>query len=244
MLYRPEVWWSTIRGLRQIRSHLKAKTWASLAAVYPRTFIIGYAYLLQAWARYTTLDDLLRCPDQALVAEVFLRYVCTIDNRIDQVDSQSLSLATYERLTHLPEARTVARELCAGIDSLDLPLAPKMKMLRCIARYRRDVATPLIAWVTNPTYDLQSVKAAKEQTTGNLWYTWSRLLSHLFLVPDALAESAAKCFWGLGMMLQVLDDLGDTPVDDKLHAQIFSLPWPVRYPMSVSGFTTCNGSAG
>jgi hypothetical protein len=94
-----------------------------------------------------------------------------------------------------------------------------MNLLRCIVRYRRGVIAPLIAWVTQPSDDLQAVIAAKEQMTGRLWFTWGRLLGYLFQVPGPMAEGAAACFWGLGMMLQILDDIGDVPVDDKLHAQ-------------------------
>ncbi|MBX3081495.1 MAG: hypothetical protein KF716_07640 [Anaerolineae bacterium] len=81
------------------------------------------------------------------------------------------------------------------------------------------MVSPLLAWALQPSDDLNEVIAAKEMMTGNLWFTWSQLLGYIFRVPNVLANGASSCFFGIGMMLQLIDDLGDTPVDDKFHAQ-------------------------
>lgn len=212
----PRKWFETISYLRTFQKNLKRRDWPSLASIYPRTYMWTYAYTLFAWGRYCgILPVILANPERSLFAEIFLRYICQIDQYVDSFDSRELMQTHPAAARRHPPVQNVALELCAHLRSLDIPQPTKRTLARLTVEFRSGYLRSL----RRSPESLPEVMHDKERTAGNLWRIWTRLLGCLYAVPDRVAQSASEVYFHLGMMIQVMDDLSDAPTDYRLHTQ-------------------------
>ncbi len=216
----PSRWREQIRCLRLFQQRLRQRQWASLAEVYPRSLIWMYAYLLFTWGRYChRLPNVLLQPDRCLPAEMFIRYVCEIDRYVDSFDSRALWRAQATQFKARPQVRSVATELCAGVQQAGLDMAAGRSLIKLILTYRREALATMQRSADASVDDLAQVIHDKEKTAGNLWYVWSRILGCLYQIPGDIAERAAQAFFNFGMALQIIDDLSDAPADHAVRAE-------------------------
>jgi hypothetical protein len=215
----PKLWWRTLQQLRVLRHHLDEKQWASLDVIYPRPLMTAYVYLVLRCAEYGGfLDRLLREPQRAIIAEVFMRYICTIDVRLDSSDDHQQWFGGYHRLIQNQELKAVGAELCDRIAQLNLPLATRREILRLIVGFRRSYIHDTLRWMQQPSWELTTIIRDKEHTAGRLWVVWSSILFRVYEVEGDLLTAATRCFFNVGMIIQVIDDLGDAPHDQRVAA--------------------------
>jgi hypothetical protein len=216
----PRVWFDNVTRLRQLQKNFTVHSWPSLSALYPRSVMWTYVYALFFWARYCdALPVLLANPDKTLPAEIFLRYICEIDAHIDSFDSRVVLKTDPQRLRRSSSVREVAHALCLHLNRPDVPDSVRQSFLRLILGFRHDATDAMRCWDESSLYDLARVIAYKERTAGSLLRTWGRGLSYLYEIPEEIAEDAAEVFFNLSMAIQVLDDLGDIPIDYPIHTQ-------------------------
>lgn len=216
----PRVWWHTVYSLHRMRRNLTEQAWPGLHIIYPRMLMAIYVYLEFVVARYCGFFKvLIKQPDRAIIAEVFLRYVCTIDLMIDASGDMQQWAAGYSVLRRIPGVKTLASELCSRIAQLETTPTVRIKMLRLIVSYRRNASRALMQWIHSPSLDIDKVIRHKECTTGMLWATWCQLLTTAYNVPDTMSIHSSTCLFSAGMILQVIDDLGDVPIDQAGGAE-------------------------
>jgi len=218
--FSPSRWIEQVRCLHLFQQHIRQHHWASLAEVYPRSLIWMYAYLLFTWGRYChCLQEILVQPDRCLPAEMFIRYVCEIDRYVDSFDSRALWRAQATRFKARSQVRSVAAELCTGVQQMGLDAATCRGVISLILAYRRE-ALAVMQHSVDPSADsLAQVIHDKERTAGNLWSVWSRVLGCLYRIPGDVTENASQAFFNFGMALQIVDDLSDAPADYAVRAQ-------------------------
>jgi len=213
-------WLEQIRDLRVFQQHVVQHQWASLAEVYPRSLIWMYAYLLFTWGRYCRcLPEILQQPDRCLPAEMFIRYVCEIDRYVDSFDSRALWRVHARQFKARPQVRSVATELCAGVQQVGLGASVCRGMINLILTYRREALMTMQRSADASGDNLPQVIRDKEQTAGNLWRVWSRILGYLYGTSADTAERAAQVFFNFGMAVQIIDDLSDAPADHAVRAE-------------------------
>ena len=213
-------WREQVRCLQMFQQHITQRQWASLSEIYPRSLIWMYAHLLFTWGRYCRcLEELLQQPDRCLPAEMFIRYVCEIDRYVDSFDSRALWSTHATQFKARPQVRLVAAELCAWVRHAGMETAACRRLVRLISDYRREALAAMQRSADPRAEDLAHVILAKEQTAGNLWYVWSRLLGCLYQVPGEAIDNASQAFFAFGMAVQVIDDLSDAPADYVVRAQ-------------------------
>jgi hypothetical protein len=218
--FRPRVWFANAALLHRFQHNLNERKWASLAEIYPRSMMWGYAYQLFFWGRYcNALAEILSYPDKCLLAEVFLRYICQIDVYIDSCNSQVILQSTPHFVKNRPLVRAVAAEFCRRLWSLNVPRQDKESIARLVVEYRRDALTISQRWAEASSGGLTSVIEYKEQTVGKLMYNWSRILGHLYQLPGDLAENISEVFFNFAMALQFVDDLSDVGPDHQVNTQ-------------------------
>ena len=229
--FSPSRWLEHVRCLRTFQQHVTQRQWASLAEVYPRSLIWMYAYLLFTWGRYCgCLPEVLGQPDRSLPAEMFIRYVCEIDRYVDSFDSRTLWRTQATHFKVRPRVRRVATELCAGVQQVGLDAAAYRGLFNLILTYRRAALVTMQRSADASADHLAQVIQDKEQTTGNLWLVWSRILSCLYGISADAAEHASRAFFNFGMALQIIDDLSDAPADYAVHAENLFLAVAQTYP--------------
>lgn len=218
--FSPSRWMEQVRYLRMFQQHVTQRKWASLAEVYPRSLIWMYAYLLFTWGRYChCLPDVLSRPDRCLPAEMFIRYVCEIDRYVDSFDSRALWRTHVIQFKARPQVRSVATELCAGVQQVGLDASACRALINLILAYRREALSTMQHGADATADNLAQVIVDKERTAGKLWYVWSRMLSCLYEIPADVAQDASQAFFNFGMALQIIDDLSDAPADHAVRAE-------------------------
>jgi hypothetical protein len=216
----PKEWWANIKRLETFQRRIQSERWPSLAELYPRNGMLVYAHLLFFWGRYCNiLPDLLARPDRCLLAEIFLRYVCEIDAYVDSFDSQSVWRDDVNWIKQLSNVQAIISEFCSHLHQLDAPKPVKRSIVRAVANYRRRAVRAMRKWAESPSLDLTLTIEGKEATAGDLWRTWSCILNQVYAVSPDLANDACEIFFNFGMAVQVIDDLGDVPVDHKVNSR-------------------------
>ena len=220
LAFRPAVWFANVSRLHQYQNNLSERQWASLAEIYPRTLMWGYAYQLFFWGRYcSTLSEILSSPERSLLAEVFLRYICQIDVYIDSWDSQTVLQRAPIRVKNHPPVWAVAEAFCKRMASLAIPIQSKISIARLVASYRREALTVTQQWSSAEFYSLNDLIAYKERTVGKLMYSWSQILGKLYQPSNELLEEVSKIFFNFAMALQFVDDLSDVGQDYRVNTQ-------------------------
>jgi hypothetical protein len=218
--FSPSRWLEQVRCLQLFQQHVTQHQWASLAEVYPRSLIWMYAYLLFTWGHYChCLPEILQQPDRCLPAEMFIRYVCEIDRYVDSFDSRALWRVQATQFKARPQVRSVATELCAGVQHAGLDAPACRGLINLILTYRREALTTMQHSADASADNLAQVIHDKEQTAGNLWCVWSRILSCLYGISADITERAAQAFFNFGMAVQIIDDLSDAPADHAVRAE-------------------------
>ncbi len=229
--FSPGAWYANARCLRVFQEHLTTHQWASLSEIYPRNLMWIYVYLLFAWSRYCNcLSRILTEPDRCLPAEMFVRYICEIDRHVDSFDSRLLWKINPRQLKNLPQARTVASALCAGVSQAKIDTLSKRRLIQTILQYRHDALKAMQCNAEKAEDNVAEVISNKENTAGKLWYVWSRILGYLYEIPDCISEDAAQIFLNFGMALQIIDDLSDAPADYAVCAENLFVAVAQTYP--------------
>lgn len=210
----PRIYTETARTLAAFRRNLTDRRWAGLQGVYSRDYMWGYAYLLFFWARYCgALPQVIEYPDRMLPAEMFLRYVCEIDNFIDDADTRAFWHGSPERLKLVPRAKVVLDELLQRL----IRSSATPQSCRAVAALIADFRQRSFSVIVHPDAAHDGPQPAiirhKEATVGRLMRTWSLILARSYQVEEGLAQRASDVIFDAGMALQVIDDLSDAVVD-------------------------------
>ncbi|MCB9452295.1 MAG: hypothetical protein H6672_12715 [Anaerolineaceae bacterium] len=209
----------TIRYFHRYRSNLKLREWRGIHTIYPRSHMLYYLYEIFLWARYCgVLDEALKQPDKTTVGEVFIRYICQMDEYLDSFDSQALRQQDIRRILRLKEARNLSHELSHHLQLLEIPPDTYSHILKIIVRYRRGYLQALGHPEAVQPRSLEAIIHDKELVAGELMGAWTDILSCLYGVPDALSAEIRDVFCRVSMVIQFFDDLGDVPEDYAVHA--------------------------
>ena len=209
----PFQWLDLVRKLAAFQRNLGSEDWLGLSAIYPRIGMWAYAFCLFSWGEYCgQLQAILQNPEKSLVAEVFLRHVCQVDNHIDAFDSRSIWLNDPGYIKQLPEVSLTSQELCRLLKGPETTARVRNPIVKLINEYRRNALRAMQDWASSPE-TLDNILRVKCQTAGKLWYYWSSILGQLYGIASSLVSNASATFFNFGMIVQIVDDLADTPID-------------------------------
>lgn len=212
----PYQWLDLVRKLAAFQRNLGSEEEVGLSAIYPRIVIWTYAFCLFSWGEYCgQLQAILQNPKKSLVAEAFLRHICQIDSYIDAFDSGSIWLHDPGYIKQLPEVRLTSRGLCRLLRAREITVRVRKSIVKLINEYRRDALRAMQDWAS-ASETLDNTLRVKCQTAGMLWYYWSSILGQLYGIAPSLASSASATFFSFGMIVQIVDDLADTPIDYRV----------------------------
>jgi hypothetical protein len=130
---------------------------------------------------------------------MFIRYMCEIDRYVDSFDSRALWLAHAAQFKARPQVRRVATALCAGVQQAGLDASARRGLMSLIFMYRRKALAAMQHSADSSADSLAQVILDKEQTAGNLWWAWSRILGRLYRIPGDVTENASQVFFNFGM---------------------------------------------
>ena len=209
----------TTASLRTFQCNLKDYEWPSLAEIYPRPMLWFYAYMLFFWGRYcNALSLILNHPDRSLPAEIYLRLICQIDTYLDSFDSRSLRDHLVQRIETQSIIQTVRSDLDRRLGALCEGTWNRDHLLGLVNTYLDHNLVAFQRWMTSEKMTLGEIKMFKETTTGELYATWSQILSGLYHIPDELTENAARIIFLYGMAMQVVDDIADAGQDYQVNS--------------------------
>jgi hypothetical protein len=207
------------RKLAVFQRNLRSKDWPSLSAIYPRMGMWTYALCLFSWGEYCgQLQTILANPDRSLAAEMFLRHICQIDSYVDSFHSRNVWLTDPGHIKMLPEVSLTSRELCRHLGEYLPATQVRNPVVKLINEYRRNALTAMQDWANSPE-SLDCVLRVKSETAGMLWYCWSTILGHMYDVAPAVVSNASATFFNYGLLVQIVDDLADTPSDYRVKTQ-------------------------
>lgn len=216
----PRLCLQTINLLRLLRQQLTLKDWSSLSEIYPRTVMWLYVYCVFLWARYCgVLAAIMAQPDKLVIGENFLRYICQIDNLIDTSPDKARLVGEADAIASNPGIQAVLDELQMHLRQLNVPVESRTVILDTIGQYQAEALRALQRSVWYPRSPLENVLTDKAQTAGNLLVIWTKILGHLYDVPENVSQHAAELFFNMSMAVQCLDDFGDVPVDYAENTQ-------------------------
>ena len=205
---------SMISRLRTFQCNLKDYEWPSLAVIYPRPIQWLYAYLLFFWGRYcNVLPSILAHPDRSLPAEVYLRFICQIDTYLDSFDSRSLLDYLVQNIEIQPGIQEVKSDLYSRLDAISENVTKGDCLFGLVNTYLDHNLVVTRHWMASDKMTLEEIKVFKETSTGELYATWSQILSGLYQIPEKLSRHTARIFSSFGMAIQVVDDIADVGQD-------------------------------
>jgi hypothetical protein len=229
----PKIWLNTVLWLRQARQKLKGQTWYDLSSIYPRFIMFGYIYQLHFFVRYTGIvDKFFRKPDGAIIAELFLRYICEIDEFVDQFDSRELLSNNWTLIRAHPQAKLILKDLMQRLQGNDIPEETYRRILQAIAAYRMNYYASIKHWSQDPApnSNLNFVMTNKIAISGRLMPTWALILGYFYGVEHPLLEEIETIFYRLALYIQLIDDLVDLPGDYKVNSENIVLAVIGHYP--------------
>lgn len=208
------LWIQQVRRLRKMQQHFTRRVYTGLDSIYPRHHLHTYLYMLFAWGRYCgVLPKLLAQPDRAVLAEMFIRYICEIDHYLDTFDSRQLLQENPQVAWRREQVQAIGSEFCALLRQLELSPKTRWQCLRLVVIFRRAYFEEMRCSAAFAAGDVATMLRHKERTAGDLWRTWALVLGQLYGVPSPLADHAAEVQFTFGMLVQLLDDIADLPVD-------------------------------
>lgn len=212
----PLQWPDLLRNLAAFQKNLGSEDEVSLSALYPRIVMWTYAFCLFSWGEYCgQLQAILRNPKKSLVAEAFLRHICQIDSYIDAFDSRNVWLNEPGYIKQLPEVRLTSQGLCRLLKAPGITVRIRKSVVQLINEFRWNALRAMQDWAGAPD-TLDNTLRVKCQTAGMLWYYWSSILGQVYDIAPSLASSVSATFFNYGMLVQIVDDLADTPVDYRV----------------------------
>jgi hypothetical protein len=215
----PFQWLDLVGKLAAFQRNLGLEDWPSLSVIYPRIGMWTYAFCLFSWGEYCgQLQAILQNPEKSLVAEAFLRHVCQIDNHIDSFDSRSIWLNDPGYIKQLPEVSLTSQGLCSLLKGPEITARVRKSIVKLINQYRWNALRAMQDWASSPQ-TLGNTLRVKCQTAGMLWFYWSSILGQLYGIAPSLVSSASATFFNYGMIVQIVDDLCDAPVDYRVKTQ-------------------------
>jgi len=210
----PKMTGKMIASLRTFQYNLEDYEWPSLAEIYPRPMMWLYAYILFFWGRYcNTLSFIIAHPDRSLPAEIYLRLICQIDTYLDSFDSRSLRDHLVQQIETRPPIQAVRSDLDRRLDAVCEGTWNRDHLFGLINTYLDHNLGAVRRWMAADKMTLDEIKVFKETTTGELYATWSHILSGLYCIPDKLAKNVARIICSYGMAMQVVDDIADAGQD-------------------------------
>jgi hypothetical protein len=203
--------------IARFRHRAAADTWSSLSEVYPRRYVLTYYLMTFAWARFCGVhQELLERPQLALPAEIFVRYVCELDARIDRPGGSKDERLHPRTAQSTPRARAIAGELLHRLRDVTPDRKPLRRVVRLSCEYRDAALSALLAAPTQgSSRAFTNALAVKERSSGGLFGSWAAIMGVLYDVPletTARAQEVSFCF---GMLLQIFDDFVDVAEDAR-----------------------------
>jgi hypothetical protein len=212
----PLQWPGLVRNLSAFQKNLQSGNEVGLSALYPRIVIWTYAFCLFSWGEYCgQLQAILQSPRKSLVAEAFLRHICQIDSYVDAFDSRNVWLNEPGYIKHLPEVRLTSQGLCHLLKAPGITVRIRKSVVQLINAFRRNALRAMQDWAGAPD-TLDHTLRVKRQTAGMLWHCWSSILGQVYEIAPSLASRVSATFFNYGMLVQIADDLADTPVDYRV----------------------------
>jgi hypothetical protein len=209
-------WIRLVKKLAIYQRNLQLHDWLSLSAIYPRIGMWTYVFCLFSWGEYCgQIENILRYPDNSIIAEVFLRHICQIDSYIDKFDSKNLWLIDVESIENSPNIRATWEEIRFHLRKSYITSDMQDDIFGSIEMYRQNALKAMQQWANSlDTYE--NILQVKYQTAGKLWYYWSCLLGKLYRASPSIIGDTNDIFFNFGMLVQIVDDLADTPVDYRV----------------------------
>jgi len=214
------IWLKVLLQLRTYQLHLTFDTWASISSIYPRNVMLVYAFYLFEWGNYCNrLEEIMTKPDLSILAEIFIRYNCQIDLFVDNFDSKSIWQGEIRCIKYAPGVEEVLVGFLRHLGAIKIPPTAKRNIIKLFANYRRGALNAMKHWASSTQETISETLKDKSATAGDLFATWSDILASLYDVPEATKTKAHDAFFNFCMMVQIIDDLGDTPVDHVHNTQ-------------------------